>query len=225
MKYMVAAGSRSGSEFSIRLLAALTGEKLAPMAKVHSARQSQGDLEPAYRAFKQRGAVADFVTCHKVRTLKLEDPGVDNDAYELFEAFPGAIVIATSRPVEKIVNSHGNIKPWGMPPERVIRNWIANLEFYETAAAADRLVMIPLEDKTGFGAAAAAARLTGGAPAAGWDAFWDDWPCINDLKTQKQISNDDSEIGFSMSRADVMDRFPAVEAAAERYRKLIRDCN
>ncbi|NVK13353.1 MAG: hypothetical protein HWE35_04165 [Rhodobacteraceae bacterium] len=224
MKYLLAAGSRSGSEFSIRLLKALTGDGLAPMGKVHSARQSEGELEPSYRECKAQGAVAEFVTRHRLRSLKLEDPGVDGDAFELFRAFPEATVIATFRPVEKIINSHGNIKPWGMAPEQVVRNWTGNLAFYEAAARAGRLVLIPMEDKAQFDAEAAAARL-GCAVADSWQPFLEEWPRINDLKAQKQVSKDESEISFAMSRDEVLAAFPQVHEAEARYKALVRYCN
>ena len=220
MKYLFAAGSRSGSEFSIELVSALLGELPSPFARVHSARESQGAFEPNYALYKSEGRIVDFVEENDLTALKLEDPGVDDDAYRLFDAFPDATVIATFRPLDKIINSHGNIRPWGMAPERVARNWSENLVFYEHAHRAGRLVMIPLEERDRFDAGRAAEVL--GAPVPpGWEAFQAGWPVINDLVTQKEISRDATDISFRMDRQDVLDAFPDTEVKEQRYRDLL----
>ena len=220
MKYLFAAGSRSGSEFSISLTSALLGDEPEPIGKVHSARESQGDFDPPYSHYRSTGRIADFVTDNGLSALKLEDPGVDDDADRLFAAFPGAVVIATFRPLDRIINSHGNIRPWGMAPDRVAANWAANLAFYERARAADRLVMIPLEDRDAFDSARAA-RLLKVTPGEGWQAFHDDWPVVNDLVTQKKVSRDTSAISFQMERAEVLAAYPETDRNEQRYRELI----
>jgi hypothetical protein len=221
MRILFAAGSRSGSEFSIDLVSALLGgEEPAPLARVHSARESHlGDWTPAYSAFKEDGRIEDFVTTHELDALKLEDPGVDDDAYRMLEKFPDAIVIATYRPLEKIINSHGNIKPWGMTPEKVEYNWSNNLRFFEHAKSKNRLILVPLEDKEAFDVGAAFEML-GSEPNLAWEKFWQNWPIVNDLVSQKKFSNDSSEISFYMSREEVLERFPETEENERRYEAL-----
>ncbi len=203
------------------ITALLGGQEPAPLARVHSAREShQGDWTPAYSVFKQQNKVEDFVTVHQLEALKLEDPGVDDDAYTLFDSFPDAIVIATYRPLEKVINSHGNIKPWGMAPDRVERNWTNNLRFFEHVKSKNRLIMIPLENKESFDVAAAF-ELLKCEPNPSWDAFWQAWPVVNDLICQKKISNDTSEVSFFMSREEVLEKFPETEAKERRYEALL----
>lgn len=219
MKYLFAAGSRSGSEFSIRLITALTGKLPEPFGRVHSARESQGDLSPKYSFFKRQGEVYQFVNVHKLEALKLEDPGVDDDAYILFDHFPKSIVIATYRPLFKIINSHGNIKPWGMKPETVFRNFLQNLDFYEYAKERNRLILIDLEDRDHFDAEASADLLQ--RPVSrDWDKFFGNWPVVNDLRAQKAISNDTSECSFHISREDTLKTFPNVTEIERRYKAL-----
>lgn len=220
MKYFFAAGSRSGSEFSIRLISTLVGKNPEPFGRVHSARESDGNLSPPYSFYKKQGKVQDFANFHRLEALKLEDPGVDDDAYVLFDSFPESIVIATYRPLYKIINSHGNIKPWGMSPERVKHIWSNNLRFYEHAHKHNRLVMISLEDRDAF-APAAAASLLGCEISADWKDFWEKWPIVNDLKTQKKYSNDDSESTFHMSREEVSIKYPDCETQDARYKNLV----
>lgn len=220
MKYFFAAGSRSGSEFSISLISTLVGKIPEPFGRVHSARESDGDLSPPYSFYKKQGKVQDFVNFHRLEALKLEDPGVDDDAYVIFDSFPESIVIATYRPLNKIINSHGNIKPWGMSPERVKHTWSNNLRFYEHAHKHNRLVMISLEDRDAF-APAAAASLLGCKISADWKGFWEKWPIVNDLETQKKYSNDDSESTFYMSREEVLTKYPDCEAQDARYKNLV----
>lgn len=222
MRILFAAGSRSGSEFSIQLITALLGGKEpAPLARVHSAREShQGNWSPAYSFFKQYGKIENFVKVHQLEALKFEDPGVDDDAYTLLDSFPDAIVIATYRPLEKIINSHGNIKPWGMDPDKVERNWSQNLRFFEHANSQNRLIMIPLETKESFDVAAAFEKLDC-APGQSWEDFWQDWPIVNDLVSQKVISNDASDISFHLSREEVLAKYPETEDKERRYEALL----
>ncbi|WP_417713858.1 hypothetical protein [Pseudophaeobacter arcticus] len=222
MRILFAAGSRSGSEFSIQLITALLGGKEPePLARVHSAREShQGDWSPAYSFFKQQEKIEDFVTVHQLEALKFEDPGVDDDAYTLLDGFPDAIVIATYRPLEKVINSHGNIKPWGMAPDTVERNWTNNLRFFEHAKSKNRLIMIPLENKDAFDVAAAFETL-GCKPSPSWDTFWQAWPIVNDLVSQKKISNDASEVSFFMSREEILAKYPETEDNERRYEALL----
>lgn len=224
MRYLIASGSRSGSMFSIKMLEKFVGASAYPMAKVHSSRDSVDDLSPSYRESRAAGDLAGFITQHGLNALKLEDPGLDDDADILFEAFPEAIVIATYRPVEKVVNSHGNIKPWGFPPKKTVRIWIANLAFYEKAQRAGRLVLIPLDNKTKFNAEAAA-RTLGAAVTEDVITFIDDWPSVNDLVSQKKVSRDDSPTGFFMSRDELVAQFPEIPAAEARYDALTRATN
>lgn len=220
MRILFASGSRSGSEFSIRVVTAiLGGREPGPLARVHSARESQGDMSPTYSYFKKQGKVEDFVKVHKAEALKLEDPGVDDDAYTIFDSFPDAVVVATYRPLEKVINSHGNIKPWGMAPEKVEYNWTNNLRFFEHAKSKNRLIMIPLENKEDFDVAAAFDKLDC-TPNPAWDEFWQDWPIVNDLVSQKKVSNDSSEISFHMSREEVLEKFPETEDNERRYKAL-----
>lgn len=224
MKYLLASGSRSGSMFSIELLEKFAGAELNPICKVSSARQSVGDWNPSYRDCRAAGNLVGFVTGHRLNALKLEDPGMDDDAAILLEAFPRAVVVATYRPVEKVVNSHGNIKPWGFPPEKAVSTWIANLGFYEKANLEHRLVLIPLDDPSKFSAEAASQRL-GLTVSDDVRTFVRAWPTVNDLKHQKQVSNDSTPVDFQMSRDELIAQFPEIPAADERYRALVIAAN
>lgn len=224
MKFLIASGSRSGSEFSIRLLEALVGGEIHPVAKVHSARDSDGTYSPSYRELKDEGRHTDFAPTHSVTTLKLEDPGVDADAYDFLSAYPDALVVATFRPIEKVVNSHGNIKPWGMPPAQVVKNWMGNLEFYEHAEKAGRLLMIPIGDPEAFNAEAAAQKA-GTVVSQQLTDFLSQWPRVNDLKSQKEYSNDTSDVSFHMTRAELLEKFPEIKEGTQRYEDLTRRCN
>ena len=224
MKVMVAAGSRSGSEFLLRLLDAFSPAGIGPLAKVHSARQSQGDFNPSYREFREKHDIAGFVRHHNVATLKIEDAGLDDDCDLLFEAFDDAIVLASYRPVEKVVNSHANIRPWGMSPEKVVGSWIKSLDFFQKAAMAGRMMLVPLNDRSRFDENAFA-RLLGQPVSDKATHFLANWPRVNDLRHQKAVSGDKSEIDTHITRAQLLQEFPEIEAAEKRYSELIDQCN
>ncbi len=80
--------------------------------------------------------------------------------------------------------------------------------------------MISLEDRDAF-APAAAASLLGCKISADWKGFWEKWPIVNDLETQKKYSNDDSESTFYMSREEVLTKYPDCEAQDARYKNLV----
>ncbi len=221
MKFLFVAGSRSGSEFSIRLVSALFGRMPYPFGKVNSARKSAEGLVPTYHSFRDQGKIEEFVNHHNLEALKLEDPGVDDDAMRLFDIFPEAAVIATYRPLQKVINSHGNIKPWGMRPAKVEHLWTKNLEFYEHAEKAGRLVMIPLEERDIFDPVRASQCLKCEISDK-WQDFWEQWPVVNDLKSQKEYSKDNSEISFFMSREEMLSKFPGVEEKERRYEALLK---
>lgn len=220
LKYMIAAGSRSGSMFMVKLMQAFVNGKMWPLAKVHTARNSVGDFTPTYKAFREDDDIAGFIQTHGIHTLKIEDPGVDRDCFILAEAFPAAKVLATRRPIEKIVNSHGNIKPWGHPAETVVANWIAALDFYEAMHAAGRLKLIDIDRPARFDpqdfAAFVGCKLHEEA-----EDFADTWPQVNNLKAQKNVSGDTSANESNLTYDDILSRFPEVADADKRYDALL----
>lgn len=224
MKYLIASGSRSGSMFSIDLLDKFAGQEMLPIAKVNSARKSVGNFRPSYQDYREAGKIVDFVTKNRITTLKLEDPGIDNDAAIFFDAFPECIILATNRSVDQVVNSHGNIRPWGFPPEKAVRVWIANLAFYETAQQKNRLVLIPLESPSTFNMDVASQKL-GLSINDDVRAFVKAWPRVNNLQQQKRDSNDNTPVDFHMSRDELVARFPEILDAERRYTNLTLAAN
>lgn len=217
LRFLVAAASRSGSMFLLHLMQAFLGAQMTPLAKVHSARNSVDDYSPDYRYFSDSFA---FVRTHAITTLKIEDPGLDDDCATLAAASPSTKVLASFRPIEKIVNSHGNIKPWGMPADRVVSQWIAALEFYEAMQSQNRLWMLDLDAQDQFDSEAFATFL-GCQLSATASTFAADWPRINDLATQKSTSEDATPIRSNYSKADLVAAFPAIPDAERRYRALL----
>ncbi|MHA3913652.1 hypothetical protein [Halovulum sp. GXIMD14793] len=214
LNYLVAAPSRGGSMFLLHLMRATFPDAMLPLEKVSSTR------EGAYRRWHDRGYPSGFVHRTQAKSLKLEDPGLDQDARLLAQAFPDARVLTSYRPIEKIVASHAAIRPWGMAADKVVGQWIAALDFYEAMQAEGRLFILEIDAPEEFELGYFAAFM-GTTPPAAARAFAADWPLVNTLAEQRAQLGDTGSLPAPLSRAALIDRFPGIPEATERYRNLI----
>jgi hypothetical protein len=191
---------------------------------IDTSRDAINEWQGIFRKCYENGEALQFFLRNRICSAKIEDPGLDNLCQELYDTIDEVKFLATYRPLYKVINSHLNIRPWGMDKAKVYKNYKNAIDFYETAASEGRLFMLPVEDKEQFSLTAMTEYL-GVHVTEEAQRIYTDWPIINALKTQKTVSGDSSPIIHGYNKEKIQEYYPDVGDLESRYFNLVLKTN
>ncbi len=167
-----------------------------------------------------------YIQKHKVKYIKIEEPGINSFADHVRETFPEALWLTTVRNISHIVASHYNIKSWGESVDVVVKQWEQNLDFFERLQESQthtaNLLVLNIDDP-GLIQVEEFARFLGTSPNPILVEVFQHWSPVNTLAYQQHRKNE-SVIRRPVPN-DVIDfkaHFPQIEGTGVRYHKLMK---
>jgi hypothetical protein len=224
LEFVWATRSRSGSQFVVKLTEALLGSRLQPQSRITGARRESLNVErdPSFHDLLNEQKELEYFSVYDIRSLKLEDPGLDDLAGRIFDVYPNSKWMASHRKLEDIIISHFNIKKWGHNEQYVLKSFRTSLTLYERLAADGRIFVLDVDKPNVFRLEAFASFL-GCQPTEKAAAMIREWKPVNDLAYQKQKYGerftDDKEIPPGIN--NLRDRCPWIDEFESRYDQLV----
>lgn len=217
--------SRTGSQFVVKMTTAVLGHtNLVPQARVSGARRDAyrpDDKQGDFHSMFAEGRGYEYIAENEIASLKFEDPGKDDFVLELLDKCPNALFVASHRRIERVLESHYNIKSWGHNEADVLYQFSASLHHYEEMHRRGRLFMISVDGQVPFDAKAFADFLGVGEVSPHASRLIDEWEPINDLQYQVERSGTSFD---GRERPPRLERLrtihPWVDELDARYRRL-----
>lgn len=222
MEIVWACGTRTASEFLVKLTRAVAGEEFRPYAAITPGRIDSIDpsREPDLRKFMREERGADYFRHHGIRTAKIEEPGEDSLLSEVMTAYPELRCMTTLRRIEDVIISHYNIESWGRSESAVLKSWSAAIGVFELLSREGRLYVVDINRPSSFTVASMAAFL-GVKPSADAVQWVSEWPVTNDLNYQKERSGErGGEKSYPADIATLRERHSWIDEIEQRYRRL-----
>jgi hypothetical protein len=224
LEFVWATRSRSGSQFLVKLTESLLGSRLQPQSRITGARRESLNVErdPSFHDLLSEQKELEYFSAYDIRSLKLEDPGLDDLAGRISEAYPDSKWMASHRRLEDIIISHFNIKKWGHNEQYVLKSFRTSLALYERLAAQGRLFVLDV-DKPNLFRLEAFASFLGCQPTEKAAAMIREWQPVNDLAYQKQKYGERFTDGKEIPPGidNLRDRCPWIEEFEPRYEQLV----
>jgi hypothetical protein len=219
--------SRTGSTFLVQLTTTCLGfHDLAPTARVNGARadkyrpeEKDGEFREMFRA----GQGLEYLARNRIKSLKFEDPGKDDFVREIAEAAPSARFVTSSRRLERVLESHFNIRAWGHGEADVLHQFSACLTLFEELYDAGRLFMVEVDEPQHFDGDAFARFLGLEALPRRARRMVEEWQPVNDLKYQVEKRGDAFEGRQTPPRLERLRQIhPWIGEVEERYTAMSR---
>lgn len=214
--------SRGGSQFLLKLTTAVLGSRLEPQSRLSGARKEglKAVRHPSWDDFVAAGRPWEYFRQHDIRSLKIEEPGIDEFGNELLTEFPGAKWLANYRRIEDIVVSHYNLR-WGFTQAKLVRLMEQNLKLYERLHERGLLFVIDIDDPTSFSLINFCKFLDAPVTSEA-EAISASWGKVNDLSTLRAASGDGrTEKMIPADLGSLRTRFPEIERLERRYMQLL----
>ena len=187
MKIVWPTRSRTGSQFVLNMTSSLfKKEDLYPQCRINGYRKDSYYPEQKKKNFSIKNGI-EYIVENNIQSMKYEDPGKDDFILEVMERYPQAVFVCSYRPIEKVINSHFNIKKWGHDESDVIYQFSSSLALYKKIDQQGKLVMIDIEAKDKFDKSKFLSAL-GGEANSRFESIIDQWAPVNDLKYQIEKS-------------------------------------
>lgn len=216
--------SRTGSQFVLQLTTAFRGGGLAPQSRISGARRESfrpAEKEGDFHSLFHQGLGVQYLQMNKIRSLKYEDPGKDDFILELHKG-SHARFVASYRRIEKVIESHHNIKSWGHREDDVLYQFSACATLYEQLSSDGRLFLIDVDRPDRFNIGAFARFLgVANVPQKALELVRG-WLPINDLKYQVEKSGIEFTGRRSPPRLERLRSIhPWVDDTERRYEALL----
>lgn len=192
MQLIWVCGTRSGGGFLINLTRSVMNEDLRPLCLLSQGRRDLEDdtRSPPFREFQKEQNVSAYFERHSIRSVKIEDPGLDTVVLDICRAYPRVPVLTTYRKIEDVIISHFNIKTWGSSEDKVLNSWRNGIDMLEAVEKINPVYMVNLEQKDKFNLKRFV-DFVGGDITPKATSLAAAWPKMNDLAYQKQRSGEE----------------------------------
>lgn len=188
LKYCLITRPRTGSQFLFNLVKAAVGDdNVYPTSSLTPGRREKAlDLpELAFKEFCKTHPPAEYFEAHGVKSLKIEEPEVDDLAYQLAEAYPDSKFLTSFRPFELVAQSHHKIS-WGNSPETLVEKYDRHLGFMSEFIKTKPVFFVDVNDKNRFDLARFCNFMDISPDDFAQPQFIDNWPVINNAAYRVQ---------------------------------------
>jgi len=221
MRIIWACGTRTGSEFAVKLTRKFMASDLYPYSAVTPGRVDTINREVGFllRSAIENGKPEQYFRDLGSQSVKIEEPGRDDLLLRLCNAFPDAVVVTTFRKIENIVVSHHNL-PWGHSEKQVLVDWRCALEMFEMVSERKRLFVIDIDHPSTFSDEAFAAFLDSPLLSDAKEVVRE-WRVQNDLKYQQGKSGLTQPKQIPAGISSLRTRYYWIDEVEEKYRHLV----
>lgn len=187
LKLVFPTRSRTGSQFVVSLARTMhTPLMKGRFGAINGYRTNTREPEDQKGRFREDytgGRAFDNIERNGISYMKFEDAGQDEFILQLARRYPDCKFVASHRKIEKVIDSHFNIKKWGHSIDDVLFQFSACLSIYEELFAMGRFFLIDVDQPAGFSLDAFAAFMDG-TPSDETRAMVEGWKPVNDLEYQ-----------------------------------------
>lgn len=229
MRYVFPTRSRTGSQFVLKLAFSLQINKTNEnYAGITGSRQNTNEDTNEFHNYFIRNKGIDYIKKKKIEIMKFEDPGNGSTfIYDIVRHFPNCLFIASHRKLEKVINSHYNIKKWGHSWEKVLEQFKLSLYLYEKLHSMNKLFLIDVDNPDIF-SLDRFINFMGLQKTKESVILAKNWKPINDLKYQKDKHDggyNEEDIKKHPICKNIRESYPWINDFELRYQKIIDDIN
>ena len=218
MRIVYPTRSRTGSQFVMQLAGSIDSAYVkGRFATINSYRNNTRESVAEKGCFKEefsKGQGIDHLEKKLIRRMKFEDPGSDSFILQVAERYPDCRFIASHRAIEKVINSHYNIKSWGHSLADVVFQYSSCLHLYEKLHLCGRLFLIDVDSPESFSINALCSFLKG-SPTDKTNEIVESWTPTNtlgyQLKNAKNLKNSYKRNFFNLLKVTKESNFKFLE--------------
>lgn len=222
MEVLWACGTRTGSEFAVKLTRNVCNDSLEPYSAITPGRLDTipGRESASLSVLASQEELRRYFKRYSIRSIKLEEPGKDEFLERILSLFPKIRVISTYRKIEDVIVSHYNLK-WGYSVEYILHNWRNAISKYEAIESEGSLFMLDLNMRDDF-SYSAFRRFLGAAYSDEAKRFVDEWAAHNDLEYRQLKSGTPVQKVIPACLGNLRIEYPWIVGVEQRYARLCR---